>query len=186
MKYLANSAAIVLALASTGNAQDASQWAGVYAGLTTASNSGDMTYDPGNNYDLDGNNAGVILGYNFARGPWVFGGEFAYFKGRVQEVGNPNFGYESWSDLKARGGYAFNNVLVYGTLGTTFSTWDESGFSGDGTGLLYGVGAEYLVTSHFFVGAEYLVRDMKSDWNSSGEELEADVNTIALRVGMKF
>lgn len=178
--------ALALCLPAAAHAQDAGQWTGPYVGLTTASNSGDMLYDDGGAYDLDGNNAGLILGYNFAQGPWVYGAEFVYSKGRVEEVGNTNFAYESWSDLKARGGYAFDSVLVYGTLGTTFSTWDEGGNSFDGTGILYGVGVDYLVAPRFFVGAEYLVRDMESDWNDSGSTLDADVTSLALRIGLKF
>lgn len=188
MKYLIHfiSALGLSVMASAAAAQDASQWNGPYFGLTAASNSGDMEYNDGGQYDLDGNNVGLILGYNFAQGPWVLGAEFVYSNGRVEEVGNTNFAYESWSDLKARGGYAFDNVLVYGTLGATFSTWDEGGNSFDGTGILYGIGVDYLVSPRFFVGGEFLVRDMESDWNSSGDTLDADVNTLALRVGMKF
>jgi outer membrane immunogenic protein len=181
-----SAAAIFLVLPAAANAQDAAQWVGPYAGLAAATNSGDMLYNDGGAYDLDGNNAGLIFGYNVAQGPWVFGAELAYSKGRVEEVGNPDFAYESWTDLKARAGYAFDNVLVYGTLGATFSTWDEGGDSFDGDGLLIGIGVDYLVSPSFFVGSEFLVRDMKSDWNASGDTLDADVNTFGIRAGMKF
>jgi outer membrane immunogenic protein len=167
-------------------AQDAGNWSGAYAGLTASSNSGDMLYNDGGAYDLDGNNVGLMFGYNHPLGPWVVGGELVYSKGRVEEVGNTSFAYESWTDIKARAGYAFDNALIYGTLGTTFSTWDEGGSSFDGDGVLYGVGVDYLVSPRFFVGAEYLVRDLKSDWNATGDTLDADVTTLAVRAAMKF
>jgi outer membrane immunogenic protein len=179
-------ASSLLLLPVIAQAQDASQWSGMYVGVASASNSGDMVYSDGGEFDLDGNNAGVILGYNHALGPWVVGGELAYSKGRVEEVGNTDFAYESWTDLKARGGYAFGSVLVYGTLGATFSTWDEGGNSFDGNGTLYGLGVDVLVSPNFVVGAEYLTRDMTSDWNNTGGTLDADVNTFTVRAAYKF
>lgn len=168
-------------------AQDAGQWAGFYAGLTASSNKGDMVYDDGGIYDLDGTTSGLMLGYNYATGPWVIGAELAYAKGRVEEVGNTNFAFESSLDLKGRAGYAISNVLLYGTLGGTFTKWDEGGNGPfDGDGLLLGVGVDYLVSPQFFIGAEYVVRDVTSDWNSLGSTLDANVNTVSLRAGLKF
>lgn len=167
-------------------AQDTGQWTGYYGGLTFSKTSGDMVYDDTSQYDLDGQSLGAIVGYNYATGSLVLGAELAYSKGRIEEVGNPFFGFESWVDLKARVGYSMDNVLVYGTLGGTFTTWDEGGNSFDGNGVVYGVGADYLVSPSLFVGAEYVVRDVTSDWNSGGNTLDADINTLSLRVGMKF
>ena len=98
------------------------------------------------------------------------------------------FYFESFVDLKARAGYAMQNVLVYGTIGSTITKWNE-GFVGGyaGNGVLYGVGVDYLVSPRFFVGAEYLVRDVKSEWNDAPVEyFDADVNTLTLRLGLKF
>lgn len=173
--------------ATTALSQDAGQWNGAYGGLTFSKTTGDMLYDNGGVYDLDGRSTSAILGYNYATGAWVFGGELAYSSGRIEEVGNTAFGFESWFDVKARVGYAMDSLLVYGTLGGTFTQWDEGGgapFDGDGT--VYGVGVDYLVSPSFFVGAEYLVRNVTSDWNTSGSTLDADMNTLSLRAGIKF
>ena len=167
-------------------AQDAGKWTGAYGGLTFSKSSGDMIYDDGGVFDLDGQARGAVLGYNYANGAWVFGAELAYSKGRIEEVGNTDFGFESALDLKARAGYAMGNALFYGTLGATATQWDEGGSSFGGNGVLYGVGVDYLVSSNFFVGAEYVARNVTSDWNAGGSTLDADMNTLSFRAGIKF
>ena len=188
-KLFASSVSLIVGLGcNVASAQDAAQWVGPYAGLTYATNQGDMLYNDGGAFDLDGNTTGLILGYNFAtQGPWVFGAEIAYSGSRIEEVGNPAFGFESALDLKARAGYAVGNALVYGTLGATFTTWDE-GSNGpfSGNGVLYGLGVDYHISPSFFVGAEVARRSITSDWNISGDTLDADLTTLSLRAGVTF
>lgn len=77
-------------------------------------------------------------------------------------------------------------ALIYGTIGATLTEWQEGPGNGgyDGNGFLYGVGVDYLVSPQFFIGAEYLVRDVESDW--TGGTFDADLDTLTLRAGMKF
>ena len=43
------------------------------------------------------------------------------------------------------------------------------------------------MSPRFFVGAEYLVRAVTSDWNNNpGDYFDAKFNTLTLRVGRKF
>lgn len=150
---------------------------------------GYLTYDSGWEYDLEGTGRGVMVGYNYVTGPWVLGGELAYSAAEIGELPpDEDYIFTSFVDLKARAGYAMNNVLFYGAVGATFTKWQESVGDGghDGSGFLYGVGVDYLVSPRFFVGAEYLVRDVTSDWTTVGDTFEADVDTITLRVGLKF
>jgi outer membrane immunogenic protein len=160
--------------------------------LTYTTGQGEMIYyNPGPNpFDLDGSGVGAMLGYNFATGPWVFGAELAYSTAEIGiATGAPGWNFTSMIDLKARAGYAMNNMLFYGTLGKTVTQWQEGAGSGgnDGDGFLYGVGEDYLVSPRFFVGAEYLVRDVTSDWNNNpGDYFDAKFNTLTLRVGRKF
>jgi len=182
-------AALLLVFPVTATAQDASQWAGAYGGLTYSTGTGHRVYDFGpTSFDLEGVGPGIILGYNIATGPWVLGGELAYSAADIGELVDEDYTFTSFLDLKARAGYAMDNVLFYGTVGATFTEWQEdAGFGGhEGNGFLYGVGVDYLVSTNFFIGAEYLVRDVTSDWNNSGGTFDADVNTFTLRVGMTF
>ena len=179
----------IAALALTGTvalAQDGSAWDGAYGGVTASSHSGDMLYDDGGAFDLDGNSVGLILGYNRSSGALVYGGELSYSDGDVEEVGNPGFLFTSFLDVKARVGYAAGNALIYGTIGATSSRWTESDESFGGRGLLYGVGVDYLVSPTIFLGGEYVIRDIENDWNTDGDTLDADLGSLSLRLGMKF
>lgn len=177
----------LLVAASQAAAQDASSWDGTYAGLIASTNSGDMIYDDGGPYDLNGSMVGLMLGYNRSNGPWVLGGEISYQKGEVQEVGNPGFLFTSFLDLRGRAGYSFGDALVYGTLGATFSQWDESSTRGlDGAGVLFGLGVDYQVTPRMFIGGEYTRRSITSDWSTGGDTLDADIDTLSIRAGLKF
>ena len=51
---------------------------------------------------------------------------------------------------------------------------------------LYGVGVDYLVSPTIFLGGEYVIRDIESDWNTDGDTLDADLGSLSLRLGMKF
>ncbi|MFN6924835.1 MAG: outer membrane protein [Tabrizicola sp.] len=175
--------------ASAVQAQDASQWSGVYGAATYSRGTGFQEYAPDNTYDLEGNGPGLVLGYNQASGPWVFGGELSYSKVDLGELPpGDDYTFSSFLDLKARAGYAVGNALIYGALGATFTQWQEGEGNGgfDGSGVLYGLGVDYLVSPQVFIGAEYLRRNVTSDWNTTGDTFDADANTLSLRVGMKF
>lgn len=189
MRFSLPSTLALICGASVAQAQDAGQWSGLYAGLTYSDGSAFQEYSDTNTYDLEGNGAGLMLGYNYASGPWVFGGELAYSKTKIAELPpNSDYTFTSFLDLKARAGYAAGDALFYGALGTTFTKWQEGegdgGYGGDG--LLYGIGLDYKVSPQVFVGAEYLRRNVTSDWNTAGETFDADPSTLTLRVGMSF
>jgi outer membrane immunogenic protein len=187
-----NAQLLACLLAMTGTpvlGQEASQWSGAYAGLALSRHNGDMIYEdsPGDVVGLRGDTRGVILGYGVARGAWIFGGELAWSKGEVNNDYGAEFGYRKMLDVKARAGYAFDNLLVYGTVGISDTRWNEfSGPENQGRGLLLGAGVDYLVTRNLFVGAEVVTRDLRSDYNGTTDEVRADLNTLTLRLGLKF
>ena len=110
---------------------------------------------------------GVQAGYNFQNGPWVFGVE-----GDIQAAGadgtfapwkfsNPWFG-----TLRGRAGYAFSNILFYGTAGLAFGElraqtfgWTESHTT---AGWTAGVGAEVGFAPNWSAKLEYLYVDLSS------------------------
>ena len=109
--------------------------------------------------------AEVQAGYNWQNGPWVFGVEgdieltgaedtFASWK-----FSNPWFG-----TLRGRAGYAFNNILFYGTGGLAFGELrgQTFGFSDSHTtaGWTVGVGAEVGLAQNWSAKIEYLYVDL--------------------------
>ena len=108
---------------------------------------------------------GVQGGYNWQTGPWVFGAEadiqatgasdtFAPYK-----FSNPWFG-----TVRGRAGYAFNNVLFYGTAGLAFGELKGETFGLTEThtnaGWTAGVGAEFGLAPNWSAKIEYLYVDL--------------------------
>jgi outer membrane immunogenic protein len=137
-------------------------WAGVYAGLNAGYGWGKVTNTGANPAGLLG---GGQLGVNWQNGQFVYGAE-----GDLQASGaddtfagykftNPWFG-----TVRGRAGYAFNNILLYGTLGLAFG--DLRGeFAGAAethtmAGWAGGVGAEVGLARNWSVKAEYLYMDL--------------------------
>jgi outer membrane immunogenic protein len=143
---------------------NAYSWAGPYIG-------GNIGYAWGavdNNWAKPtGFVGGVQAGYNWQQGPWVFG-----LEGDIQATGaddtfapwkfsNPWFG-----TVRGRGGYAFNNILVYGTIGLAFGELRANTFglteSHTNVGWTAGVGAEVGLTQNWSAKVEYLYVDLAS------------------------
>ncbi|MDH6264412.1 porin family protein [Bradyrhizobium sp. BR13661] len=139
-------------------------WAGPYLGANLGYEWGSVSNNPAKPSGFVG---GVQAGYNFQNGPWVFGVE-----GDIQAAGaddtfapwkfsNPWFG-----TLRGRAGYAFNNVLFYGTAGLAFGElraqtfgWTESHNS---VGWTAGLGAEVGFAPNWSAKIEYLYVDLSS------------------------
>jgi outer membrane immunogenic protein len=110
---------------------------------------------------------GIQAGYNFQNGPWVFGVE-----GDMQAAGaddtfapwkfsNPWFG-----TVRGRAGFAFSNVLFYGTAGLAFGElraqtfgWSESHTT---AGWTAGAGVEFGIAPNWSAKIEYLFVDLSS------------------------
>jgi outer membrane immunogenic protein len=112
---------------------------------------------------------GVQGGYNWQQpGPLVFG-----IEGDIQATGaddtfapwkfsNPWFG-----TVRGRVGYAFNNILFYGTGGLAFGELRAETFglseSHTNVGWTAGVGAEFGLVQNWTAKIEYLYVDLASD-----------------------
>jgi outer membrane immunogenic protein len=133
---------------------------------------------------------GAQVGYNFQTGPWVFGVE-----GDLQATGasdtfapwkfsNPWFG-----TVRGRGGYAFNNIFLYGTAGLAFGelTGQTFGVSESHTniGWTVGLGAEFGLTPNWSVKTEYLFIDL-NDGNFSITGLPNGYHFGLLRAGVNY
>jgi len=108
---------------------------------------------------------GAQAGYNWQTGPWVFGVE-----GDIQATGasdtfapwkfsNPWFG-----TVRGRAGYAFNNILFYGTAGLAFGELRGETFGLSEThtnaGWTAGLGAEFGFAPNWSAKLEYLYVDL--------------------------
>jgi outer membrane immunogenic protein len=143
---------------------NAYSWAGPYLGANLGYEWGSVSNNPAKPSGFVG---GVQAGYNFQNGPWVFGVE-----GDIQAAGaddtfapwkfsNPWFG-----TLRGRAGYAFSNVLFYGTAGLAFGElraqtfgWTESHTS---AGWTIGAGAEVMFAPNWSAKLEYLYIDLST------------------------
>jgi outer membrane immunogenic protein len=141
---------------------NAFSWAGPYLG-------GNLGYEWGsvsnNATKPSGIAGGVQGGYNFQSGNWVFGVEgdleltgasdtFASWK-----FSNPWFG-----TMRGRAGYAFNDILFYGTGGLAFGELRAETFgrseSQTNVGWSLGVGTEFRMSPNWSAKIEYLYVDL--------------------------
>ena len=168
-------------------------WSGAYAGGLFAFASGDNIYNYLNfepeYYSIEGDAYGVFAGYRHDMGNFVLGGEAAIlFAGGITETGEDpeEYGYNNIFDLKATAGFDLGNVLVYGTAG-----YSVASFSYDGSpslpGWLVGAGVDVKISERFFIGAEYIYRDVNNDdfWDPD-DGINGQFSTVQLRAGMTF
>ncbi|WP_065753458.1 outer membrane protein [Bradyrhizobium paxllaeri] len=147
----------------TGNQRyDAYSWAGPYLGGNLGYAWGAVANNPTKPSGFVG---GVQAGYNWQNGPWVFG-----LEGDIQATGaeetfapwkfsNPWFG-----TVRGRAGYAFNNVLFFGTGGLAFGELRAATFglteSHTNAGWTLGAGAEVGLDRNWSAKIEYLYVDL--------------------------
>ncbi len=167
-------------------------WTGFYVGVHGGIGGGDFDTSfvnvPGD-YATDwsdnafGGFGGAQIGYNWQFAPnWVVGAEADLAASGIQasfeeRQGDFNYGLEAKIDwfgtLRGRIGYAWDNLLVYGTGGAAYgdvkasahkSDEPDNGFSISDTrwGWTAGAGVEYGVTQNITLKAEYLYVDLGS------------------------
>jgi outer membrane immunogenic protein len=111
---------------------------------------------------ISGLAGGAHVGYNFQTQRIVGGveGDVTFGAIRSGSLGSGEFNQNLMSSLRVKGGYAFGNMLAYGTIGSAWSTTDYSyvgGSSGETVkGLVFGGGAEYAITRNVSLRAELL------------------------------
>ena len=166
---------------------NAYSWAGPYLGGTLGYEWGSVGNNPTKPSGLVG---GMTAGYNWQNGPWVFGAEgdinltgandtFAPWK-----FSNPWFG-----TVRGRAGYAFNNILFYGTGGLAFGglRGETFGLSESHTSLGWtlGAGAEFGLAQNWTAKIEYLYIDLDSS-NFVITGAKNDYRFGVVRAGINF
>ena len=158
-------------------------WTGAYVGA-------DVGYSWANkrsarNKDSDAVVGGVFAGYNYQiQNNIVVGGEGEVAYGGADPLA-------TWTGaIRGRAGYAFDNILVYGTVGGLVGQGEMKLGSGSETrthvGYQVGAGIEAALTTNVTARAEYLYTDTNNRDYGSGDKGDLDGNTVKLGVGYKF
>jgi outer membrane immunogenic protein len=166
---------------------NAFSWAGPYLG-------GNLGYEWGtvsNNVTKPSGFAGGVQGgYNFQNGPWVFG-----IEGDLELTGaNDTFAPWKFSNpwfgtVRGRAGYAFNNILFYGTGGLAFGELRGETFglseSHTSAGWTLGVGTEFGLAPNWSAKLEYLYVDL-SDNNFAITGVSNNYRFGVIRAGVNY
>jgi outer membrane immunogenic protein len=141
---------------------NAYSWAGPYLGANLGYEWGTVFNNPTKPSGFEG---GVQAGYNWQSGSLVFGVEGDIEATAADDTFAPwKFSNPWFGTARGRVGYAFNNILFYGTGGLAFGELraDTFGLSESHTtaGWTAGVGAEFGLAQNWSAKIEYLYVDL--------------------------
>ncbi len=178
-------------------------WTGLYLGANLG---GDWVRDSatlgGFGGDADGSTVfgGLQIGYNFQTGPWVLGLETDVGYGNSSKtiaLGLLNLKSEkTWAGTaRARAGYAFDNILVYGTGGLAWANFksrldDNLGNSSSREktriGWTVGGGLEYGMSRNVSIKGEYLYSDYGHETTVLGTREQLSDHLVRIGLNYKF
>ena len=205
MKYTAFAVALSasVAFATAARAADVTiepsttyDWSGVYIGLQAGGVWGESD-DTVTSVKVNGGTFGGYVGVNWQNGNLVYGveGEIAYNSADGKFMGLET-GFDWHGALRARLGYAFDNVLVYGAGGLAFARayLDAMPFAEADetfTGWTIGGGAEYGFAQNWIARLDYRYSDYgSSDFGFSdlgfGEFDPTKMTEHTVRVGVAY
>ena len=153
-------------------------WSGFYAGLQYGQGNAELS-DGDVDADSDFDGYGVHAGYLRDFGKLVAGAELDYNK---VDLDLDDGDADLWR-LRGRVGYDMGRFQPYATLGAARVSTNAAAGDFSETGITYGLGAEYLVTEKFSVGAEYSRSDF-SDVIADGIDLDTDL--VQVRASYRF
>jgi outer membrane immunogenic protein len=164
-------------------------WGGAYAGLNLGYEWSKVTNSA---VEPSGVAGGGQIGYNWQSGQFVFGVETdVQFSGADDTFAPFKFSNPWFGTLRGRAGAAFNNVLLYATLGLAYGslkgeipgldeTRTEVGWAG-------GIGAEYGFNPNWSARVEYLYMDLASrGFSITGADNGLHANMLRLGINYHF
>ena len=191
MKVFIAASAVILATSASIATAD-TDWTGAYAGAYYGTASGTdyegYQVDP-ETYELTGSMYGGFAGYRIDNGPVVWGGEIATtLSTDLYEVEFPDYYFDSILDVKAQAGYDMGSALIYIQAGFSTAQFFADSDTGEAlSGWNAGIGVDTMVTDNFFVGAEFLYRDIRNaDFFGVDNGAQAQISTWQVRAGYKF
>lgn len=161
-------------------------WAGFYGGIQLGSTGGNARSNASPTafrFNRD-TSFGLFAGYNWQHGNFVYGGEVNYLSFNSPLVSQPSVAQNDALELRARAGYAFDNVLVYGFVGAARSSIGNASISVSQNGYSYGLGAQYQFANGFMTGLEFARRDVSGTVGPL--TVNSQIDTVSLRFGVQF
>jgi outer membrane immunogenic protein len=140
-------------------------WCGPYIGFNLGDLSAQVTNSGARPSGFTG---GFQGGFNWQFGQWVTGWEADFqFDNAEDTFGSYKFSLPWFGTVRARGGMAFDNVLLYGTVGAAYGQGRVDAFGLSETtfhvGWTAGAGVELGLTRNLSVKIEYLRVDLASE-----------------------
>ena len=158
--------------------------------------SGGTTNEP---FDADTGQAySVFGGYQMRLEDYVLGAEARYVNlsdvAESSASGSEDREVTGVTDFRGRIGYVTGDWMFYGALGwswANFRVHPGVGFGGRDNsttldGLNYGLGAEYMISNRWSLGADLTFRDLSGDFGEASRTSDIDVNTFSMRLGYQF
>jgi len=166
---------------------NAFSWTGPYLGGNLGYGWGSVDNNPTKPAGLLG---GVQGGYNWQNGAFVFGVEGDLQLNAAEDTFAPwKFSNPWFGTVRGRAGYAFNNILFYGTGGLAFGSLRAETFGLTEThtsaGWTAGVGAEFGLAQNWTAKIEYLYIDLDSS-NFVITGAKNDYRFGVVRAGINF
>lgn len=165
-------------------------WAGSYIGGTAGYEWGSVDNSATHPSGFAG---GVEAGWNWQNGGFVYGGETEFNVSGAKDTFAPyQFSNPWFGTVRGRAGFAFDNVLIFGTAGLgygeltaeTFGSLSESHTS---FGWVTGLGAEFSFTPHWSAKAEWLYLDLADrDFSVTGANNGLAANLVRLGLNYHF
>ena len=165
------------------------RWAGVYAGLNAGYQWGSVD---ASGAEPSGFAGGLQAGYNWQSGQFVFGAETdLQLSGAEDTFAGYKFSNPWFGTLRARAGWAMNNILLYGTAGLAYGGLDVEfgGASEDNVelGWTVGLGMEVGFTPNWSAKVEYLYMDLgNSSFALTGASNGYDTGLLRFGVNYHF
>jgi len=162
-------------------------WSGFYAGGLGGFQTGDAILNPGTpgalTFLAQPTTYGGFAGFNFQDGNLIYGAEVALQTGNAR-IGGIAVDFDFIADVRARFGYAFEDVMVYAAGGVTYEQVTALGATVNPTGFNLGAGLELNVTDDFFIGGEYVYRNVSARW--LGTPVDLNTHAVQVRAGIRF
>lgn len=188
-------------------------WTGFYVGIQGGGDWGNsiQTFDAGSTrrFDISGGEGGGLLGYNWQMQQWVLGIEAdfsgSHISGKTGTTATYNCGticstsVDSFGTVRGRLGYAWNNVLLFGTGGFAYgdivSNLNGGTVSNWQSGWTAGAGVEYLFARNWSAKLEWDYVNFDSfQWTNAtnshfacaGIHCSTDASFSVVRAGVNY